>query len=103
MLDFWLSKKFYKPEYDPVKDVAVSTEEMKQDPREAFFKAVDAVMKHGNARECYKYVYSELYKDEAEAFVKNMIQIRYDGMVFNVKGSEHFIVFNPKCIQIIKQ
>lgn len=33
ILDFWISNKFYKPEYNPVEDKVVSTEEMKSDGR----------------------------------------------------------------------
>ncbi len=36
ILKYWLENKFYKPEYSPVKDQVVSTEEMKADPRKPF-------------------------------------------------------------------
>ncbi len=36
VLDFWLTNKFYKPEYDPDKDTIVSFEEMLKDTRPTF-------------------------------------------------------------------
>lgn len=36
ILNYWLENKFYKPEYNPIQDKVVSTEEMKADIREAW-------------------------------------------------------------------
>src|SRR5260221_4127714 len=36
ILDYWLSNKLYKPEYDPKQDKILSTDEMKADSREAW-------------------------------------------------------------------
>ena len=75
-----------------------------KDPREAYFKATDHILKGGSAYKCYKILATEFYKNHAEEFAKNMIHIGYDGVAI-LKGDKiySYIVFNPKCIQIIKQ
>ena len=74
------------------------------DPREAFFKAVDHVMGAGNANSCYSVIAQEFYKGSPQTFAKKMVDIRYDAMPL-IHGEKiySYIVFNPKCIQIVKQ
>jgi hypothetical protein len=71
--------------------------------REAFFKAVDHIMKGGTAYNCYRTLSEEFYEGDYEEFAKNMVHIRYDGVMLLRGGEQTYIVFNPKCIQIVNQ
>lgn len=73
------------------------------DPREAYFKATDHILKGGAAHKCYIILSQEFYKDHPKEFAKNMTHIRYDGVVIS-HGDKvlSYIVFNPKCIHIVK-
>jgi hypothetical protein len=72
-------------------------------PREAYFKATDHVLKGGTAHKCYIIMSQEFYKDHPKEFAKNMTHIRYDGVTI-LHGDDilSYIVFNPKCIHIVK-
>jgi hypothetical protein len=86
----------------PNKDEALMN--FDKDQREAYFKATDHVMKGGTAHNCYKIIAQEFYKDHPQEFAKNMIHIRYDAVALS-HGDKivSYIVFNPKCVQIVNQ
>jgi len=75
-----------------------------EDPREAYFKATDHILKGGAAHKCYTILAQEFYKDHAKEFAENMVHIRYDAVTTS-QGDEilSYIVLNPKCINIIKK
>lgn len=70
--------------------------------REAYFKAIDYIMKGHNAKECFHRVCTEFYKEHNKEFVENMVKCNYDGAIIGGKDP-YYIVFNPKTIQIITQ
>lgn len=75
-----------------------------ENEREAFFKATDHVMKGGTANKCYAIIANEFYNGNPELFAKRMTDIKYDATAL-FKGEEaySYIVFNPKCIEIVNQ
>lgn len=71
--------------------------------REAFFKATDHIMKGGTAFNAYRIMSEEFYAGHPDEFARNMVHVRYDGVVFERGGETSYIVFNPKSIQIVNQ
>lgn len=92
----------YMLSYAPDKDATL--EKFSKNPREAYFKAIDHIMKAGSAHNAYKVLAEEFYKGHPDKFAKNMVHIRYDGATV-LKGETiySYIVFNPESIQIVKQ
>lgn len=91
----------YMLSYAPNKDETLK--KFNHNAREAYFKAIDHIMNGGSAHNCYKILADEFYDGKPDLFAKNMVHIKYDGATV-LKGEDiySYIVFNPKCIQIVK-
>jgi hypothetical protein len=92
----------YMLSYAPNKEKTLK--KFDENEREAYFKAADHILKGGSAYHCYTVLAQEFYKDHPKEFAKNMVHIKYDGAPL-IKGEDiySYIVFNPKCIQIVKE
>lgn len=66
------------------------------DHREAYFKAVDDMMK-GTTIDAFLKIYKTFYENDPREFLKQMMKLGYDGIMFD----DNQILFNPQRAKIM--
>ncbi len=90
----------YMVQHAPDKDDVL--QDWAEDPRKAYFMILDSIMEKKNAHACFQSVWYELYRKSPTAYVKNMVKLGYDGVIVpRSEGVTHYVVFNPKAIEIM--
>lgn len=90
-----------KMDMDKFYDSALSN--FDENPLRAFQDAVDNVIKYSvSPHDAFQNVWITHYRYNPQAYLKNMVDLGYDGVKIQKEGLDHYIIFNPEIIEILE-
>ena len=71
-------------------------------PYSAYENVVDSTLRYNHTpHEAFQAVWYECYRHNAGDYLRNMIELGYDGVVIPTAEATHYVVFSPNAIEVI--